>query len=155
LGLRGRFKGGIPALLLAFLAIAGCGRFNESLTRKLEEEKSYTRQAMEQHRVHPDNRRGDSVLDAWSEADYIALGVAEQKRREEWAKPSDQLAFLPADLKVDSGGRPFCVIQTDEDIIVLRVLGKTTSDCTLDTVKQINISKIQSGNLEFSGRTDF
>lgn len=77
-------------LLFALVALTGCGRFDESLTRGLEEEKSYTRHAMEYHREHPDKRRGDSVLDTWSEADYIALAVTKQKSKGEWATPSDQ-----------------------------------------------------------------
>lgn len=143
---------GLP---LAFVSLTGCERFNGSLTRGLDEEKSYTRHAMEYRREHPDKRHGDSILDAWSEADYITLDVAKQKLDGEWAKQSDQLAFLPTDLKFDSSGRPFCVIQRGEVVIVLRFLDKTPLDCTLDTAKQLDISKIHSGDLEFSGRTDF
>jgi hypothetical protein len=143
------------ALLLAFVSLAGCAKFNESLTRGLEEEKSYTRHSMEYHREHPDKRRGDIVLDTWSAADYIALDTAKQKLTDEWAKPSDQLAFLPTDLKLDPAGRAFCVVQRDETIIVLRFLDKTGLDCTLDTAKQLDISKMHSGDMEFSGRTDY
>ena len=143
------------ALLLALVALIGCKRFDGSLTRGLEEEKSYTRHAMEYHREHPDKRRGDSVLETWSAADYIALDVAKQKLKGEWAKPSDQLTFLPTDLKLDSGGRPFCVIQRDEAIIVLRFLDKTVMDCTLDTARHLDISNIHSEDMEFSGRTDY
>ena len=142
-------------LLSALLALTGCRRFDELVTKGLEEEKSYTRHAMEYHREHPDKRRGDSVLDAWSAADYTALDVANQKLKGEWAKPSDQLAFLPTDLRLDSSGRPFCVIQRGEAIIVLRFLDKTAMGCTLDTAKQLDISNIHSGDMEFSGRTDY
>lgn len=142
-------------MLFALVALTGCKKFDESLTRGLEEEKSYTRHAMEYHREHPDKRRGDSVLDAWSAADYIALDVAKQKLKGEWAKPSDQLAFLPTNLKLDSAGRPFCVIQRGEAIIVLRFLDKTAMDCTLDTAKQLDISNIHTGDMEFSGRTAY
>lgn len=142
-------------VFFALAALTGCKRIDKSLTRGLEEEKSYTRHAMEYHREHPDNRRGNSVLDAWSAADYIALDVAKQKLKGEWAKSSDQLSFLPTDLKADSGGRPFCVIQRDDAIIVLRFLDKTAMDCTLDTARQLDISNIHSGDMEFSGRTDY
>jgi len=142
-------------LFCALVALIGCRRFDESLTRGLEEEKSYTRHAMEYHREHPEKRRGDSVLDTWSAADYITLDVAKQKLKGEWAKPSDRLDFLPTDLKLDSGGRPFCVIQRDETILVLRFLDKTAIDCTLASAKQLDISNIHSGDMEFSGRTDY
>src|ERR1700674_4653299 len=84
----------ILTFLVAAVTVTGCKRFDGSLTRGLEEEKSYTRHAMEYHRDHPDDRRGDTVLDTWSTADYIALDVAKQKLKGDWAKPSDQLAFL-------------------------------------------------------------
>ncbi len=142
-------------LLLALLAPIGCKRLNESLTKGLEEEKSYTRHAMEYHRGHPDERRGDNVLDTWSTADYIALSVAKQKLVGEWARPSDQLSFLPASLRLDSGARPFCVIQMGEDIIVLRFLNKTTGECTIDIIGSLDTSKIHSGDMEFSGRADY
>jgi len=143
------------AVVLGFVALTGCERFNESLTRGLEVDKSYTRSAMEYRREHPDTRRGNSVLDAWSEADYIALDVARQKLNGEWEKPSDQLAFLPTELKLDSRGKPFCVIQRGQVIIVLRILDRTTLDCAMDTSEHLDISKIHSGDLEFSGRTDY
>ena len=127
----------------------------ESLTRGLEEEKAYTRHAMEYHREHPDKRRGDSVLDTWSAADYVALAVARQKLKGDWATPSDQLPFLPADVKFDLEGRPFCVIQRAEAVIVLRFLSRTGGGCTLGTAKQIDISNINSGDMEFSRRTDY
>jgi len=141
--------------LFALVVLTGCRRSNEPLTRGLEEEKSYTRHAMEYHREHPDKRRGDSVLETWSAADYITLDVAKQKLKGEWAKSSDQLAFLPTDLRLDSVGRPFCVIQRDEAIIVLRFLDKTVMDCTLDTARHLDISKIHSEDMEFSGHTDY
>lgn len=143
------------ALLIVPLAFAGCRKLEDSVNKGLEEEKSYTRHAMEYHRQHLDKRRGDSVLDTWSTADYIALDVAQQKMKGDWSKPSDQLAFLRADLRLDVGGQPFCVIQRGEEIIVLRFLSNVGRDCTLDIGKQIDTSHIQSGDMEFSGRTDY
>jgi hypothetical protein len=142
-------------LLFVILLLSGCSWFDKSLNRGLEEEKSYTRHAMEYHREHPEKRRGDSVLDTWSAADYIALDVTKQKLKGEWAKSSDQLDFLPTDLKIDSRGSPFCVIQTDEAIFVLSFLNKTTTDCTVDIAKRTDTSYIHSGNMEFSGRNDY
>ena len=45
------------AFLLAFAAKYGCRKFEKSLGRGLEAEKSYTRYAMEYYRAHPDERR--------------------------------------------------------------------------------------------------
>lgn len=143
------------AYVLALVILSGCQKIEKSLTKGLEEEKSYTRHAMEYHREHPDKRRGDSVLDTWSAADYIALNVAKQNLPGEWAKTSDQMPLLPTDLRSDVRGRPFCVIQRSQTIVVLRFLDKATIDCTLDAVKQLDISKIDSGDMEFSGRTDY
>jgi len=110
---------------------------------------------MEYHRAHPEKRRGDSVLDTWSAANYIAADVAKQNVPGQWATASDQLPFLPATLKEDSQGRPFCVIQRTDIIIVLRVLDKKNIDCTTDFAKGADVSKIQSGEMEFSGRIDY
>ena len=142
-------------LFWTLFALTSCVRFNESLTRGLEEEKSYTRHAMEYHREHPGERRGDRVLETWSAADYIALSVAKQKLDGEWAKPSDELAFLQPALKMDSAGRPYCVIQEVEAIIVLDFFHASSPDCTLDFAKRLAIYKIHSGDMEFSGRTDY
>jgi hypothetical protein len=138
-----------------FVAQTGCEKAEQSLTRGLEEEKSYTRRAMEYHREHPERRRGDTVFDTWSTADYIAVDVAKQNLPGQWAKDSDQLFFLPAFLRVDPAGRPFCVVQRPDVIIVLRFLDKKAMDCTVDGTRQIDVSNIRSGDMEFSGRTDF
>jgi hypothetical protein len=59
-------------LIAGFGGIRAYRLFDDSLTRGLEEEKSYTRHAMEYHRAHPNKRPGDLVLEVWSDADYIA-----------------------------------------------------------------------------------
>lgn len=143
----------IFSVVLALVTLCGCERFDESLTKGLEEEKSYTRHAMEYHREHPDKRLGDSVLETWSAADYVAIAVDKQSEQGDWAKLSDQLSFLPASLKSDPSGRPFCVIQRAETIIVVRFLGQHIMDCSLEASKNLAISKIRSGDMEFSGRT--
>lgn len=143
------------ASLFVLVAVTACKRMEDSLARGLEEEKSYSRHAMEYHRDHPDKRRGDNVLETWSQADYIAVNTTNQKLNGEWAKPSIQLQFLPAELRLDSSGRPFCVIQTAEAVIVLRFLDKINNECTVDTAKRLDVSRIQSGDMMFSGRTDY
>jgi hypothetical protein len=47
------------------------------------------------------------------------------------------------------------VIQRGEAIIVLRFLDGTVMDCALDTAKQLDISNIPSGDMEFSGHADY
>lgn len=142
------------ASLFVLVAVTACKRMEDSLTRGLEEEKSYSRHAMEYHRDHPDERRGDNVLETWSQADYIAVNTTKQKLSGEWAKPSIQLQFLPAELRSDSSGRPFCVIQTAEAVIVLHFLDKINNECTIETAKHLDVSGIQSGDM-FAGRTDY
>lgn len=145
----------VACFLLVVLAFTSCERFDKSLARGLEEEKSYTRHAMEYQRQHPEKRHGHTVLDTWSAADYIAVDVAKQKVPGEWAKPSDQLSFLPARLKTDVEGVPFCVAQRLDAIIVIPVLDKKSFECTLQSVKRLDVSQIHSGDMEFSGRTDY
>ncbi len=142
----------------AFLGIifipAGCSQIDRSITRSLEEDKSYTRHVVEYHRKHP-NKRNDGVTVTWSTADYVAMAIAKQNLEGEWAKPTDQLSFLPDNLKLDQNGRPFCVIQRANSIIVLAYWNKKLMDCTLDATKNIDDSHIISGDMEFSGRTDY
>jgi len=140
--------------MLSLSILSSCDRFDRSLSTGLEEEKSYTRHAMEYHRQFP-SKRHDGVLDAWSESDYIAAAVAKQKSEGEWAQPSDQLPFLEDNLRLDTDGRPFCVAQRTYSVIVLRFLQKAPVDCTLDSTNKIDISRIRSGDMEFSGCTDF
>ncbi len=109
---------------------------------------------VEYHRKHP-NKRNDGVTVTWSAADYVAMAIAKQKLEGEWARPSDQVSFLPDSLKLDPNGRPFCVIQRADSIIVLAYLNKASMDCTLDATKNIDDSHIISGDMEFSGRTDY
>jgi hypothetical protein len=109
---------------------------------------------VEYHRKHP-NKRNDGVTVTWSNADYVAMAIAKQKLDGEWARPTDQLSFLRDNIKFDSQGRPFCVIQRTESIIVLANWNKTPMDCTIDATKNINDSHIISGDMEFSGRTDY
>jgi hypothetical protein len=140
--------------MLCLSILWGCDRFNRSLTTGLEEEKSYTRHAMEYHRQHP-NKRHSGVLDAWSESDYIAVAVVKQNLDGQWVQQSNQLPFLENSLKLDTDGRPFCVAQRTDSVIVLRFWDKTKMDCTLNSANKIDTSHINSGDMEFSGRTDF
>lgn len=146
-------QGIAAALLLVF--VAGCSQHKKSLAKGLEEEKSYTRHAMEYQREHANHRRGDEVLETWSTMDYVAVAVARQKQPGEWAIPSNELPFLDQKLQRDSAGRPFCVIQVVSRVIVLRYLPNKPSVCTLDGTREIEASRVRSGDMEFSGRTDY
>lgn len=132
----------------------GCSQFNRSMERSLAYDKSYGYAVVEYHRKHPD-KRNDGVTVTWSTADYVAMATAKQNFEGEWAKPSDQLPFLPNDIKVNHDGRPFCVIQKGESIIVLAYWNTFPMNCTLEAAKSIDDSHTISGDMEFSGRTDY
>ncbi len=141
--------------LFSVVIISGvsCSRLENSFNTALEEEKSYTRHAMEYHRQHPEKRRGDLVLEVWSTADYIAQSVIEQHSVGDWAATSDQLAFLPDRLK-RMGGKPFCVIQRS-DVIEVVWYFSGPEKCNLQSNFNASLSRIASGDMEFSGRTDY
>jgi hypothetical protein len=143
-------------ILLAglFVAIRSFRNFDDSLTTGLEEEKSYTRHAMEYHRTHPDKRKGDVVLEVWSDADYIAQYVAQQNSPNRWAAWSDNLSYLPERLK-DHGGHPYCVVESPPETIVLWFLSAPPANCNVISATSAPLSSIQSGDLEFSGREDY
>ena len=137
-------------------AIFGCEKSASGLSQGLEEEKSYTRHAMEAYRQNPNRFRGNkNVLETWSRSDYIALAVAQQKKRGNWAKNSDTLDFLDSKLRRDTAGSPFCVIQQESRIVVLSIRSAMTPGCSLDLIKDIQIDRIKSGDMEFSGRPDY
>lgn len=126
----------------------------QSLNQGLQNEKSYTRRAMESYRKNPKRFQGDKrVLDAWSKSDYIAREVNKQKA-EEIVDFSDRLAFLGARLQKDSSGKPFCVIRTPKQVVVL-TFQKTAPTCSKSLLEGIDMAAIRSGDLEFSGRSDF
>lgn len=146
----------VGVFVAASLVIGGglsCSRFDNWLTTGLEEQKSYTRHAMEYHRQHPEKRPGDQVLEVWSTADYISQSVIAQHRAGDWAEMSDQVAFLPDRLK-RKYGNPFCVIQKG-DVIEAVWYFSTPGQCTLQTEFNTGLSHIASGDMEFSGRTDY
>lgn len=147
---------GIVFLSIASAAVTleGCSQFNRYMERSLAYDKSYSREVVEYHRKHP-SKRNDGVTVTWSTADYVAMATAEQNLEGQWAKPSDQLPFLPDNLKADRDGRAFCVIQRTDSIIVLAYWNKTPMECTLDATKHIDDTQIVSGDMEFSGRTDY
>ncbi len=123
------------------------------MNQGLEEEKSYTRHAMEYHRQHPDERRGDKVLEEWSTADYVAQAVAGQRISGNWARFSDQLEFLRPEIRNNASGHPFCVIQTSDRIVVVDYLSGVPPSCTPTQI--FDTARIKSGDMEFSGRTDY
>lgn len=128
----------------------------KDLNRGLQEEKSYTRAAMEKYRQDPSVFRGSSpdVLEIWSRADYVATAVARQKIPGNWARTTDTLNFLQPDIQRDTRGKPFCVIQEKGDIVVLRMLSEATN-CATELLTNVDTTHIRSGDMEFSGRTDY
>jgi len=130
-----------------------CDRIDSSMNQGLEEEKSYTRHAMEYHRKHPDQRRGNKLLEEWSTADYVARAVASQKTSGDWARFSDRLEFLRPQIRHNATGHPFCVVQTSDGIVIVDYLSDAPSSCTLTQV--FDTARIKSGDMEFSGRTDY
>src|SRR5437899_2881240 len=143
----------ILALATWFAAMpSGC---EGELNRGLQQEKSYTRAAMEKYRQDPKVFRGSSpdVLEIWSRADYVAIAVAEKDIPGTWANPADKLNFLPAKIQRDTTGKPFCVIQQKDIVLVLRILSGSV-DCTTELMTNVDTSHIASGDMEFSGRSD-
>lgn len=133
-----------------------CAKFTQNLNEGLQNEKSYTRSAMEAYRKNPREFQGNkSVLETWSRSDYIAIAAAQQKRRGNWAETSDKLAFVERGLRYDITGRPFCVIQQDDYIAVLSNRSDRVPSCSPDLLKGLNIEGINSGDMQFSGRTDY
>ncbi len=147
----------ISVISLALVStMFSCAKFTQRLNQGLQDEKSYTRHAMETYRKNPGAFRGNkSVLETWSKSDYIALAVAQEKRGGNWAETSDKLSFLEPKVRNDTTGRPFCVIQQDDYIAVLSIRSEKTPNCSSDLIKGINIERINSGDMEFSGRTDY
>jgi len=142
-------------LLLAVAVAWAWEKFNSSLDKGLEEEKSYTRHAMEYHREHPDQQRvGTDVLETWSKADYIAQAVEKESIAGTWARFSDQLQFLPEGLKRQNG-KPFCVVQFPAMIVVLWPPLQPFDNCTIYLVPAPHdIAEIKSGDMDFSGKSD-
>jgi hypothetical protein len=66
---------------------------------------------------------------------------------------SDKIAFLPDRLK-RKYGNPFCVIQTADSIKVVWYFS-APGQCSLQTDFHTNLANIASGDMEFSGRTDY
>jgi hypothetical protein len=109
---------------------------------------------MEYHRDHPNQRKADRVLETWSTADYIAQAVEEQKISHDWAEFSDHLPFLRPRIQNDVSGHPFCVVQENSNVIVIDYFQSKPALCTLDAAQGIDISRIPSGDVAFSGRSD-
>jgi hypothetical protein len=108
---------------------------------------------MEYHRTHPDKRQGDSVLEVWSDADYIAQLVDQQHPQGEWAQWSDTLSYLPKNLQ-SRNGRPYCVLNSPEQILVFWFLSDQPRTCDQSSANTAQIAAVQSGDLDFSGRRD-
>lgn len=131
---------------------SGCER---NLNRGLQNEKSYTRASMENYRENPKAFQGNAdVLETWSRADYVAMAVAQRNIPGNWAKPADKLDFLWVNVQRDTTGKPFCVVQQNGDIVVIRTLSGSVG-CTTDLLAKIDLTHISSGDMEFSGRRDY
>jgi len=134
----------------------GCQKFTQSLNQGLEDEKSYTRHAMETYRKNPRVfRQNKSVLETWSRSDYVAVAVARQNKPGNWAETSDKLTFLDPKVQHDTTGRPFCVIHQHDRIVVLSIRSDAVSTCSSELLNGVDIDRIHSGDMEFSGRTDY
>jgi hypothetical protein len=126
------------------------------LNRGLQEQKSYTRAAMEKYRQDPKVFQGSSpdVLEIWSRMDYVATAVAQRDTPGTWANTADKLNFLQPKIQRDTTDKPFCVIQQKNIIVLARILSESMG-CTTELIAQADTSRIPSGDMEFSGRSDY
>jgi hypothetical protein len=149
--------GGITSAILAVFALLaalsdGC---EKSLNRALEEEKSYSRAAMEKYRQDPTvSQVSHAVLESWSRMDYVAVTVAQRRLDGEWVSAADKLHFLEPKIQHDTDEKPYCVIQRKDEIIVLRIFHESLS-CSREALPPIETGNIRSGDMEFSGRTNY
>jgi hypothetical protein len=107
------------------VVIPGCDRIDSSINQGLDEERLYSRHAMEYHRQHPDKRFGNPVLETWSTADYVAQSVVSAKIPGDWARFSDPLDLLKPAIQKNASGHAFCVVQRSGSIVVLSYLKQT------------------------------
>jgi hypothetical protein len=131
----------------------GC---EEHLNKGLEEEKSYTRVAMEKYRKDPKYFKGSSpgVLETWSRMDYLALAARQQKLPAGSARLADTLTFLDPGIQRDANGKPFCVLRRKEEIIVLSIFTDSVV-CSPDLAAGLDTRRILSGDMEFSGMANY
>lgn len=143
--------------VLCAACVAGWLRFGNSLVRRMEADQAFTRYAMEYHRAHPRHRRNDPVLETWSTADQIAEAVTKQNFQLPWVATSDQLDFLDVMLKRDMYSRPFCVAQRQDAIIVIDFGNRPspTLTCDLETLVNVDLSRVKSGDMLFADRSDW
>lgn len=144
----------IVGLALVLSGMTVVRLFEDSLTRGLEEEKSYSRHAMEYHRTHPRERSGDLVLAVWSDADYIANLVSQQHPQSEWAKWSNTLTYLPNNLQARNG-RPYCVLNSSTQILVIWFPPNQSEVCERSMASAALVLGVRPGDLNFSGRTGY
>jgi hypothetical protein len=138
------------------MTLLGCQKASESFNQALEEEKSYTRHSMEFYRKNPKVFQGDKrVLETWSRADYVALAVIKQHIPGAWAASSDKLSFLDPASQHDPEGLPFCVLQQTNQIVVLSTRSKKALTCSSGLLKGLDLSRIDSGYLDFEENNDY
>jgi hypothetical protein len=111
---------------------------------------------MQKYRQDPKVFQGSSpdVLEIWSRADYVATAVAQQDIPGTWANTADKLNFLQPKIQNDTTDKPFCVSQQENIIVVLRILSESVG-CTTELMTKVDISHISSGDMEFSGKSDY
>ena len=145
-------------IALVFIALfagspSGC---EKDLNKGLQEQKSYTRAAMERYRKDPKYFQGSSpgVLEIWSRMDYVAVAVARQQIHGTWANTADKVDFLQSKIQRDTEGKPFCVIQKSDEILVINILADNVT-CSTDLAEKIDTSRIESGDMDFSGKANY
>jgi hypothetical protein len=126
----------------------------DKLTRELEEEKSYTRNAMERYRKDPHFFKGEKgVLENWSRMDYVAIAVSKQgSSAEPWAKTADQLSYVEAANQRGTDGKPYCVIRTKDTVTVIGLMRLPTA-CAVGLEKIVPVN-LRSGDLDFYSRNE-
>jgi hypothetical protein len=147
----------LAGVVFCVACVVAWNRYGDSLVRGMEVEHSYSRTAMEYHRAHPNHRRGDPILDTWSTADLIATEITKHQFEVPWVTTSDQLEFLDVMLRRDMYGRPFCVAQRKDDIIVIDFGNRPNPilSCDLENVVDLDLSRIRSGDLLYADRADW
>jgi hypothetical protein len=115
-------------MLLSALMASALSSCNDKLTRELEEEKSYTRNAMERYRRDPGFFQGDKdVLENWSRMDYVAVAVVQHDTgNAEWARTADLLSYVATANQRDTRGIPYCVLKTKDGVTVVGLREKSS-----------------------------
>jgi hypothetical protein len=142
---------GICLGLLLLLCICGAvylfsPAFESSLTRGLEEEKSYFEHAGTSFQLRPELRGQEGNLETWDKAEAIASVIQRQNLNGQWASWSDHLSGLPEPLRLDSNRHPMCVIEIGQALYVVRGVKKQVARCDAVT-PGFGVNGVRSGEL--------